>query len=235
MSVRIAIGRATAATLLGLTFLGGTFPVSAQVANPDPARFAEAFETFAHWDAQNAYPRDGILFVGSSSIVRWNTADAFPDLPVINRGFGGSHASDALHWVSEAVLKYDPAIVVYYEGDNDTGAGKKAEPIARDVERFMSAVLAHDPATQIVIMSIKPSLLRWSVWDEAQKANGLLKAYADTQPNVQYVDVGSDMLGADGQPIREYLVDDLLHMTPAGYEVWNRIMGPILTGLHRGS
>lgn len=210
----------------------GSVPSLAAQANPDPARFAEDFTEFAQWDAKNSPPRDAILFVGSSSIVRWNTADAFPNLPVINRGFGGSHASDALHWVTEAVLRYDPAIVVYYEGDNDTGAGKKAREVANDVQRFMEAVLADDPSTQVVILSIKPSLLRWNVWGEMQAANALIKAYADTQPNIRYVDVGTDMLGADGEPIPEYFVSDGLHMTPAGYAVWNRIVGSVLMQLH---
>ncbi|HSH76802.1 MAG TPA: GDSL-type esterase/lipase family protein [Longimicrobiales bacterium] len=206
--------------------------VAAQVPDPDPERFAEAFAEFATWDAKNAVPRDGILFVGSSSIVRWNTAEAFPDMPVINRGFGGSQASDATHWVREAVLQYDPAVVVYYEGDNDTGAGKKAPQILADVREFAEAVLAHDPGAQIAFLSIKPSLLRWNVWSEAVAANELIEAYADGNPNLHYVDVANPMLDRDGQPDPDHFVSDGLHMTPAGYAVWNRVVGAALGHLH---
>jgi hypothetical protein len=36
------------------------------------------------------------------------------------------------------------------------------------------------------------------------------------------------MIGADGKPMRELLVEDGLHMTPAGYKVWNDALGPLL-------
>ena len=59
-------------------------------ADPDPARFESEIAAFEAWDHQNSFPHDAILFVGSSSIRLWQTAESFPDLPVINRGFGGS-------------------------------------------------------------------------------------------------------------------------------------------------
>lgn len=206
--------------------------LSGQVADPDPLRFAEDFEEFASWDAKNSSPRDAVLFVGSSSIVRWNSATAFPGMPVINRGFGGSQASDAAHWVKQAVLDYDPAVVVYYEGDNDVSAGKQARQIFEDMRAFAQAVLAHDAATQIVFMSVKPSLLRWEHWSEMQATNDLLRQYTLESPNLHFVDVGTPMLGSDGQPLPELFVSDGLHMTPAGYDIWNRTIGPVLHRLH---
>ena len=220
--------------LVALTFAWAAWAPSlqAQVADPDPARFDSAFATFAKWDSQNAVPRNGILFTGSSSIVRWNTAESFPGQPVINRGFGGSQASDVTPWVQEGVLKYDPAVVVYYAGDNDAEAGKSAQQIFEDVREFTEAVLAADPTTQVILLSVKPSPRRWQWWPEMQATNALMKAYADSKPTVQYVDVGTAMLGGDGQPMTHLYVSDRLHMTPAGYEIWNRIVGPVLTELH---
>jgi lysophospholipase L1-like esterase len=204
---------------------------AARVADPDPARFAQAFEQFAAWDAKNSHPENAVLFVGSSSIVRWNTARAFPGLPVINRGFGGSQASDALHWVEEAVLKYDPAVVVYYEGDNDVAAGKKAHQIFEDMRAFAQAVLARDPSTHIVFISVKPSLLRWSAWPEMQATNDLLRQFTLERPNLHFVDVATPMLGADGRPMPNLFVQDGLHMTEDGYAIWNRVVGPLLARL----
>jgi lysophospholipase L1-like esterase len=217
--------------VVGVGFAVAATTLQAQVADPDPMRFDSVFTRFAAWDAQNAVPEDGILFVGSSSIVRWSTAESFPGLPVINRGFGGSQASDVLPWLEEAVLQYDPAVVVYYEGDNDASAGKKADQIFADIREFSEAVLAHDPATRVVILSVKPSPLRWAQWPEMQATNALIREYADSRPTVEYVDVGTPMLGADGQPMPHLYVQDRLHMTPAGYEIWNRVVGPVLDRL----
>jgi len=205
--------------------------LSAQVADPDPHRFDSAFATFAKWDEQNSYPKNAVLFTGSSSIVRWNTAESFPNMPVINRGFGGSQASDLPSRVAEGVTKYDPAVVVYYAGDNDTEAGKGAEQIFEDVREFTEAVLAFDPSTWVVLLSVKPSPRRWEWQSVMQDTNELMRRYADAMPTVEYVDVGTAMLGADGLPVPHLYVADRLHMTPAGYEIWNRIVGPVLADL----
>lgn len=228
--MKATIGR-SGLFVLAITVSWGGTSLGAQVADPDPMRFDSAFAEFAAWDAKNAAPPNGILFVGSSSIVRWNTAESFPGLPVINRGFGGSQASDVMPWLEQAVLQYDPAVVVYYEGDNDTSVGKKADQIFADIREFSEAVLAHDPATQVVILSVKPSPRRWEQWPEMQATNALIRAYADSRPTVEYVDVSTPMLGRDGQPMPQLYVEDRLHMTPAGYAIWNRVVGPVLDRL----
>src|SRR5262245_33687866 len=64
---------------------------------PAPHPFESQITAFENWDRQNAFPKDPILFVGSSSIRLWQTAEAFPGAPVINRGFGGSTVADVNH------------------------------------------------------------------------------------------------------------------------------------------
>jgi lysophospholipase L1-like esterase len=147
---------------------------------------------------------------------------------VINRGFGGSQASDATHWVQEAVNTYDPAVVVYYEGDNDVSAGKKADQIYEDMVQFAQAVHAHDAATHVVFLSVKPSLLRWERWSEMQATNDKLLMLSLQRPTIHFVDVANPMLGADGTPMPQLFVEDGLHMTQAGYDIWNRVVGPVL-------
>jgi len=209
--------------------------VSAQVADPDATRFSDAMETFARYDAKNSFPADATVFVGSSSIVYWDTGDRFRGMPLINRGFGGSQMSDLVHYVDETVLKYAPRTVVVYEGDNDTDAGKRSQQILADYQEFVEAVLAVQPSTRIVILSIKPSLARWDVWPEMQATNAAIEAYARTDARIDFVDVGTAMLGADGLPIPELFVDDGLHMTAAGYDVWDEIlMGALMPGHMHG-
>jgi lysophospholipase L1-like esterase len=220
--------------LAALLSAGAPALLSGQVSDPDPTRFAETIERFAAYDAMNSFPANATVFVGSSSVVRWNTADGLPGIPLINRGFGGSQMSDLVHYVEETVIKYAPRTVVVYEGDNDSAAGKRSAQILEDYKEFVEAVLTAQPSTRIVIMSIKPSLARWNVWDEMQASNAALEAYADEDARVDFIDVGTDMLGADGLPIAEYLVGDGLHMTPAGYVVWNRIVGEALMQGHMG-
>ena len=205
--------------------------LSGQVADPDATRFSDAMDRFAAYDAKNGFPADATVFVGSSSIVYWETGDRFRGMPLINRGFGGSQMSDAVHYVQETVLRYSPRTVVVYEGDNDTSAGKRSQQLVEDYREFVEAILEAQPSTRIVILSIKPSLARWDVWPAMQESNAAIEAYAKTDPRVDFVDIGTAMLGADGLPIPEFFVSDGLHMTSAGYDVWDEIlMGVLMPG-----
>ena len=50
---------------------------------------------------------------------------------------------------------------------------------------------------------------------------------------VDFVDDGTAMLGADGLPRPELFVGDGLHMTPAGYDVWDEVlMEALMPGMH---
>jgi lysophospholipase L1-like esterase len=42
------------------------------------------------------------------------------------------------------------------------------------------------------------------------------------------VDIVPRMLGPDGKPRKELLLDDGLHMTPAGYRIWTAALRPLL-------
>lgn len=204
----------------------------AQAPDPDPARFDDAMAAFARWDAENSVPAAATVFVGSSSIVRWNTAEAFPDTRLLNRGFGGSHVSDVNHFIEQTVLRYSPDVVVFYAGDNDTSAGKSSERIFEDLRAFAEGVLHAKSTTQVVFISVKPSLSRWAVWPQMVATNELLRAYTDKHANLHYADVAAPMLGADGEPIAELFVGDGLHMTAAGYDIWTRVVGDVLARLH---
>ena len=89
---------------------------------------------------KNSFPLDPIVFVGSSSIRMWKTADYFTGFPIINRGFGGSHLSDVNFFINETVIKYKPRIIVLYAGDNDIAAGKTPMKVFNDFLNFVELV-----------------------------------------------------------------------------------------------
>lgn len=196
--------------------------------DPDPERFAAAIRKFEAWDHENVYPHDAILFVGSSSINNWQTADAFPGLPVLNRGFGGSQISDVNHYFDEVVVKYRPKVIVFYCGDNDTQAGKSPEQIFTDFSQFLAAVHEKLPDTRVIYLPIKPSIDRWNKWPQMQATNALVSGLDGKDERLEIVDTATPLLGPDGKPRKELFVDDGLHLNPKGYAVWNEILTPVL-------
>ncbi len=203
---------------------GGSKPV----ADPDPNRFAAEIKAFAEWDSRNAVPAHPVLFVGSSSIRLWRTHESFPDLPVVNRGFGGAQICDILHFADRVVFPYKPSIIVFYAGDNDLAAGKSAPRIFDDWRRFIGLVHGRLPATRIVFLGIKPSQARWSLWPEARKANDLLADLCKSDNRLVFTDLGTPLLGPDGLPMADLFLKDQLHLNAQGYALWSRALAPVL-------
>lgn len=220
--------------LLACACLLAALPALAQTtqpAVPDPGRFVDAIRSFRQWDEKNSFPADAALFVGSSSIVGWKTHAAFPQWPVINRGFGGSCMTDLNHYFDDVVRPYNARVIVVYEGDNDIAGGRTPEQVLADYATFVSKVRAVQPATPIVLLAIKPSTSRWNCWPQAQTANRLIAELAARQPGVTYVDVATPLLGADGKPRDELYKSDRLHLKDEGYQIWTRTLEPVLTPL----
>lgn len=207
----------------------------AQAADPDPARFAEVIERFERWDRQNAFPADGVVFVGSSSIVGWQTAERFPTLPVINRGFGGSHVSDVNHFLEQTVLRYDPGVIVLYAGNNDIAAGKTPVQVLEDYREVVRRVRERSSTAPILYVSIHPSLSRWEAWAEMREANSLIEAYSDQDPSLHFIDIAAAMLSASGEPRPELFVEDGLHLSEEGYDVWTPIVARAIDSVRSGN
>ena len=215
-------------SLVILCVIAGLSAGKDQPADPDPNRFAEEIKAFAEWDSKNAVPAEPVLFVGSSSIRMWRTHDCFPELPVVNRGFGGSHISDVLHFVDRLVVPYKPKVIVFYAGDNDIAGGKSAQRVFEDYRKFVGIVRAKLPEARIIFLSIKPSESRWSLWPEAKKANELVLGLSRKDDRLFFADLATPLLGPDGKPRSELFLGDKLHLSPAGYDIWTKALMPVL-------
>ncbi|HEX4129950.1 MAG TPA: neutral/alkaline non-lysosomal ceramidase N-terminal domain-containing protein [Pirellulales bacterium] len=195
------------------------------------SKWAEAIEAFATQDREHPPQPGGIVFVGSSSIRRWPLQEYFPELPVLNRGFGGSQLADSVEFAYNIVTPYKPSTVVLYAGDNDLAAGKSPQEVAADFEAFIRKVRPALPEAKILYLSIKPSPKRWSIVDKGREANRLIEHWIATSGDkrLEFVDVATPLLGNDGQPRPELYADDKLHLSDAGYKIWADILRPLLT------
>jgi len=173
--------------------------------------------------------QDGILFTGSSSIKFWKDPIKDFDNPnIINRGFGGSQIIDLIENFDQVILKYHPKKIVIYSGDNDVQAGKSAEIVFGDFCTLYGMIKVKLPNTRVYYIAIKPSLNRWAKVLEMKKANTMINEYLNTKSNGTFVDIFSPMIGLEGKPSEKYFIEDGLHMTDEGYQLWTNILNPYI-------
>lgn len=192
--------------------------------------FSNEIKAFKKEDSLNPPPKGKIVFVGSSSFRGWtNLQSYFPDHTIINRGFGGSSLPDAIRYAKDIITTYQPKQVVIYCGENDfTAEGVTAE-IVFDRFATLFEIIRNDlPKTHILFVSFKPSPSRLKYMPEMVRANGLIRKYLKNHRRTAYVDVYSKMLLEDGTPMPDIFKADKLHMTEAGYNIWQKAIEPYL-------
>ena len=209
-----------------------SLPATTQATSEPAIPFENEIATFEQKDAEQMPAPGGLLFYGSSTIRLWDTAAAFPGLKPINRGFGGSQMSDALRFADRAAFKYQPKVVVLYEGDNDLKAGKTPEFVIGEIRQFAEQLHAKVPAAKLVLISVKPSPSRAALKPQGDALNRLQREYAAQNATwVTFVDTVRLLLDASGNARPELFREDKLHMLPAGYALWNDAIRPVLTEL----
>lgn len=198
------------------------------VQDPKPEPFAKEIEAFEAKDKTSPPPENEIVFVGSSSIRLWKTAEAFPDLKIVNRGFGGSQMADSVRYAERIILPCKPRIVVVYAGGNDINAKKTPEEVAADFKALAAKIHAALPKTKVYFISLYPNVAR--KWQDAscRQVNELIHEITLTDPRLGYIDTATTMRAPDGGPRPELLQADGLHMNDDGYKVWNEIVGAVL-------
>jgi lysophospholipase L1-like esterase len=220
--------------LVAFLLLGLPMAVSAQTVYRRAHLWEKEIQAFAELDKKTPPKRNGVLFVGSSSIRAWRTlAEDFPDFPVLNRGFGGSHLEDVNFYAPQIIFPYQPKLIVLYAGENDIAAGKSVAEAFADFKRFLSLVRERLPETRVIVVSVKPSPARWEFSPKFKELNALFEAETrkDKRRQLLYVDVWTPML-ANAAPRTEIFQPDQLHLNAEGYKIWREALrAPLKAGL----
>jgi lysophospholipase L1-like esterase len=207
--------------------------------------FLFTFNSFSQekpfWDEIQAFkkqdslqpPKDGmILFIGSSSFRLWKTLkEDFHNENIVNRAFGGATLLDLIHYQDDVVLKYKPKKIFIYCGENDVASSEKVSSLAV-FDRFMilhATLRKKFPVTPIVFVSIKPSILRWSMRERMISANTLICNYLKNDSNATFVNVW-DLMLENGQPMNDIFTEDNLHMNAKGYAIWTEQLKDLVDG-----
>ena len=185
----------------------------------DFAKWEKEISAFEQRDRTNEPPKGGLLFIGSSTIKLWKSLpEDFPNYHLINRGFGGSEIVDSTHFAERIIFPYGPRMIFLRAGGNDLWNGKTSEQVFADFKEFVRKIHDKLPQTEILFISLSPSIERIKQADKEKAVNGMIKNYAATTAGVKYIDAWSVPLGSDGEPGAEFFLPDKLHFNAAGYK-----------------
>ncbi len=180
-------------------------------------------DSFEEKDKTSPPPENPVLFVGSSTIAMWEgkkLSEQMSPIPVLCRGVGGTTTKFQVDNFDRLTLKYHPKIIVYYAGDNDIGKNLKAKPETpfEGFKKYAELVKEKLPDTKIIYISIKPSIQRKDTWPIMVKANGMIKAFCESDPaRTSYFDISGIILKPDGEPDPSLFAKDGLHMNQECY------------------
>lgn len=185
--------------------------------------------------ALNANPpeKNQILFYGSSTMANWRTNDMchkhMAPLKIINTGFGGSTAEEALYNYYRLVKPFAPAVIVYYEGPNDINSGYSSDDILETSHRIFEWARQDFSGVQIVIIPVKVCPGLENVYDTCIECNKMFEKYAEEYEDTTYINLDDFLYDSDGKLRRDIYVDDMLHHTEQGYEELTTFVKPAVT------
>ncbi|MEM6916329.1 MAG: GDSL-type esterase/lipase family protein [Verrucomicrobiota bacterium] len=201
----------------------------AEEAKKAPEKWEPDIARFEARDLESPPVKDAWLFVGSSSIRKWDLTSSWPDQETINNGFGGSTLADSIHFFDRLFLPYQPEVILIYAGDNDINRGLTAKEVAKDFETLAASISASFPGVPIVFLAIKPSEKRWELWPKMRHANELVAEKCALKENWFFADTATPMLeGSESAPDSSWFVEDGLHLSDEGYSEWTQIVNMTL-------
>jgi lysophospholipase L1-like esterase/acetyl esterase/lipase len=168
-----------------------------------------------------------VVFLGDSITSKWNTAAAFPQWKVANRGIAGDTTRGMLCRLPDNVLALHPQVIVFMGGINDLSTQPKGTPetIAANLRSILEQVQATSPNTPVLVCETLPSKSAPNA--SVQAVNAAVDKVIAAFPNAHRVKTYAAFLKPDGTEDFSLFLDGT-HPNPAGYVVWQNILKPEL-------
>jgi len=197
-------------------------------AQQKPMPFAAEIQAFHIKDSLNAPPKDGYVFIGSSSVRKWTDFETrFPNPKLIRRGIGGSTLAEYVdYYLPYVVYPYKPAKVFVYVGENDIAFGENAEQLLENYKKLTNLIETHLPKTKIYYLSVKYSPSRAKFSPVVTRINTLLRAFVKQHKELHFINVTDCLLLNDTNSDPSLFEMDMLHLNTKGYDRWDKVLRP---------
>jgi hypothetical protein len=201
-------------------------------------RWANDIASLEARDVSEVHPENAILFVGSSSIRRWESiaADMAPYHP-IQRGYGGAKWSDLAIFAQRLVAPHPCRAIVFFVGNDISGGkgDKTPDDVVALFANVLQTVRTYHPETPVFYIAVTPTRKRLAAWPAIREGNEHVRAYCAATGNCYFIGTESVFLDAQGEPRNEFFVEDKLHLNEQGYTLWSSAIKSQLDSVLGGS
>lgn len=179
-----------------------------------------------------------LIFIGDSITHGWESEGKqawdkhFSKWKPLNLGFGGDRTQHVLWRLDHGNIDgiHPKAAVLMIGTNNSNENDNTAEEIAEGITAIVKKLREKLPETKVLILAIfprgeKPSAQR----EKNARASAIAARLADNKM-IFYMDIGPRFLEPDGTLTRKTM-PDLLHLSPASYEIWASAITPKLEEL----
>jgi beta-glucosidase len=177
-----------------------------------------------------------VVFIGDSITQGWEKegqqvwAQHYAKYPALALGFGGDRTENVLWRLQHGEIDgIAPKAVVLMIGTNNTGhRAENPQRTAAGIQRLLEEIRQRLPKAKVLLLAIFP---RGDKPDDYlrslnERVNKIIAGYADGR-NVHFLDIGKDLMNADGTLSKD-VMPDLLHPSGKGYAIWQRAIDPTL-------
>jgi len=159
-----------------------------------------------------------LVFIGDSLTEYFDWQKRFPSHKVTNLGISGEPVEGLLNRLDRVRSRInDPDIIFVMTGINNIAM--EQYDISGDYKEIASKLTSWFKNSKIVIQSVLPVRLEWIDNNVIKDINRHLKKIAG-EFSAEYLDVYGLFIDPQGNPRRENLLDDGVHLSDKGYHVW---------------
>jgi len=167
-----------------------------------------------------------VLFLGHSLIEFFDWQQRFPDQRVVSLGVAGETVEGLLSRVGGIIKEYPRADLVFIMTGTNNVAMEDfdfMDAYKEIIDRLSSAY----PEAGIYVHSILPIMIEWITDEDIQRVNRSIKEMTG-ETRAVFLDIYSLFTDVGGRAVKEYFLEDGVHLSDEGYAVWTGVLEKIV-------
>jgi lysophospholipase L1-like esterase len=166
-----------------------------------------------------------ILFIGDSLVEFFDWNARFPGHDIANLGRAGETVEGLLSRLGGMIRKHSSFDLVFImTGINN--AAMEDFGFLGSYRKVIEQLIAAYPGSTF-IHSLLPTLLPWISNESIEEVNRSLAAMA-AEKKVEFIALYQLFIDGKGEPVKEYLLPDGVHLSDRGYAVWAAVLEGII-------